>query len=105
MGRADFYSPGTWNAYCSLCGRKAKASWLVRNWQGFYRCPEHNEPRQPQDFVHGVEDKMSVPWAQLNENGPNNFVQLCTPCGQQAIADSAVADCAVSDLTIPNLSC
>ena len=47
-----------------MCGRKRKAAELVRNWQGLYRCPEHNEPRQPQDFARGVPDKMGVPWAQ-----------------------------------------
>jgi hypothetical protein len=47
-----------------MCGRKRKFSEVVRNWQGLYRCPEHNEPRQPQDFVRGVADVMTVPFAQ-----------------------------------------
>lgn len=64
-GRADFFAPGDWNIACSMCGRKRKASYMVRNWQGLYRCPEHNEPRQPQDFARGVKDIMTVPWAQL----------------------------------------
>jgi hypothetical protein len=63
-GRADLLELGTFNAACSMCGRKRKASQLVRNWQGLYRCPEHNEPRQPQDFARGVKDDMSVPWNQ-----------------------------------------
>ncbi len=63
-GRADYYKFGDFNAACSMCGRKRKASELVRNWQGLFRCPEHNEPRQPQDFARGVPDKMGVPWAQ-----------------------------------------
>ena len=64
-GRADYYKPGDWNAVCSMCGAKRKASQLVLNWQGQYRCPEHNEPRQPQDFVRAVPDVQSVPWAQI----------------------------------------
>lgn len=67
MGRTitvDYYDEGTWNASCSMCGRKRKASDLVRNWQGLYRCPEHNEERQPQDFARGIKEDMGVPWAQ-----------------------------------------
>jgi hypothetical protein len=37
---------------------------MVRNWQGLYRCPIHNEERQPQDYVRGVKDDPSVPWSQ-----------------------------------------
>jgi hypothetical protein len=63
-GRADYLALGDWNARCSLCGKKLKASEMERNWQGLYRCPEHNEPRQPQDFVRGVMEHPEVPWAQ-----------------------------------------
>lgn len=63
-GRADYWAPGDWNCACSMCGRKRKASELVRNWQGMYRCPEHNEERQPQDFVRNVKDIMTVPFDQ-----------------------------------------
>jgi hypothetical protein len=67
-GRADYFAPGDWNVACSMCGRKRKASSLVRNWQGLYRCLEHNEPRQPQDFARGVKDIMTVPFAQPETN-------------------------------------
>jgi len=67
-GRADYLQLGDWNASCSMCGRKRKASQMVRNWQGLYRCPEHDDQRQPQDFVRAVPDIMSVPWAQLEED-------------------------------------
>lgn len=67
-GRADYFAPGDFNAACSMCGRKRKASTMERNWQGMYRCPEHNEPRQPQDFVRNVKDVMTVPWAQPETN-------------------------------------
>lgn len=63
-GQADHLLLGDWNAACSMCGRKRKASQLVKNWQGQYRCPEHNEPRQPQDFARGIKENMGVPWAQ-----------------------------------------
>ncbi len=64
MGRADYYAPGDWNTVCYQCGRKRKASTMVRNWQGFYNCPEHNEARQPQDFVRSIPDVQTAPWQQ-----------------------------------------
>lgn len=64
MGRADFLRLGDWNAVCYQCGFKRKGSYLVRNWQGYYVCPEHNEPRHPQDFVRGVPDNQMPPFVQ-----------------------------------------
>lgn len=43
----------------------------MRNWQGLYRCPEHNEPRQPQDFARGIKEVISPPWAQIETD---NFI-------------------------------
>lgn len=64
MGRADYLDLGTWNVVCYQCGFKRKANMMERNWQGYYVCPEHNEPRQPQDFVRGVPDDQIPPWVQ-----------------------------------------
>jgi hypothetical protein len=64
MGRADFLKLGDWNVVCYQCGFKRKASMMEKNWQGYYVCPEHNEPRQPQDFVRAIPDNQGVPWAQ-----------------------------------------
>lgn len=96
MGQADYFAPGDWNAVCSECGRKRKASQLEKNWQGLYRCPEHNEPRQPQDFVRGVKDDQSVPWAQLPASASTKkFVASCTINGQAALPGYAIPDCMV----------
>lgn len=75
-GSADYFAPGTWNIACSMCGRKRKATELVKNWQGMYRCPEHDEPRQPQDFVRNIKDVMTVPYA-LEET--SNYVTYSGP--------------------------
>ena len=64
MGRADFLLLGDWNVQCYQCGFKDKASRMVRNWQGYYVHPEHNEPRQTQDYVRGVPDNQLPPWVQ-----------------------------------------
>ena len=64
MGKADYLLLGDWNVLCFQCGQKAKASTLVRNWQGYYVHPEHNEPRQTQDFVRAITDRSQPPWTQ-----------------------------------------
>lgn len=93
-GRADFWTSGEWNAVCFECGRKRKASTLKKNWQGYYVCKEHWEPRQPQDFVRSVPDVITPPWAQPPAD---TFNFVCTLEGRTAVADVAVAQCAVAD--------
>ena len=63
-GKADYLELGDWNAVCYECGRKFKASQLLRHWQGYYVCKEHWEPRQPQDFVRSINDVQTPPWVQ-----------------------------------------
>jgi hypothetical protein len=93
LGRTDYFSPGDYNAACSMCGRKRKASKMVKNWQGLYRCPEHDEPRQPQDFARGVKDIMTVPWAQKETD---LFVTFCSINGRSSVAGWAEAGCMVA---------
>lgn len=64
MGVADFYAKGDYNAQCYECGRKFKFSMLKKHWKGYYVCVDHWEPRQTQDFVRGVVDNQTVPYAQ-----------------------------------------
>lgn len=92
MGEADYLELGDWNAVCSMCGFKRKASSMVKNWQGFYRCPEHNEARQPQDFVRGEQDVQTVPWAQP----PTHiYVEVCTFDGISAVPGEALPGCMI----------
>ena len=63
-GKADYLQLGDWNAVCYQCGAKFKASELRRHWQGYYVCDKHWEARHPQDFVRGVQDIQTPPWAQ-----------------------------------------
>jgi len=73
-GRADYLALGDWNVVCYECGRKRKASYMKRHWQGYYVCPEHWEVRHPQDFVRGVADVQTPPWTQPMP--PNEFVPI-----------------------------
>jgi len=97
-GPHDYLDLGNWNAVCAECGRKRKASELVKNWQGLYKCPEHNEPRHPQDFVRAVPDIQTPPWVQPPTD---EFVGVCFPNDQTAIADYGVADCMICDFISP----
>jgi hypothetical protein len=100
LGRADHLELGTWNAVCYQCGRKNKANTLVKNWQGYWACPEHNEVRQPQDFVRASSDTENPPWTQPMP--APIFVGVCGPNDQSAIAESAVAGCVIAGYVSPS---
>lgn len=98
-GRADYLELGDWNTVCYECGRKRKASMLKKHWQGFYVCPEHWEPRQPQDFARSVPDVQTPPWVQPMP--ADVFIAGCTPNTQSAIAGVGVAGCMKSGYVSP----
>jgi len=62
--QSDYWRGGDWNAYCARCGEKAKASQLIKEWQGYFVCRSCHEPRQPQDFVRSIREFPDVPWVQ-----------------------------------------
>ena len=64
MSNSDHFVLGDYNAVCYECGRKRKASKLTKHWQGYYVCPDHNEPRHPQDFTGKVPSETPIPWSQ-----------------------------------------
>lgn len=74
-GIADQLVLGDWNAACYECGRKRKASTLLKHWQGYYVCKEHWEPRQTQDFVRNIPDVQTPPWTQSMELGLDELLQ------------------------------
>lgn len=97
-GHADYLALGDWNAACVVCGRKYKASEMVKlpagvgpPWGGGaqYVCRRDWRPRQPQDFVRGIPEKMAAPWIQPwedlfvsadyfpTEDDPNVEVNVC----------------------------
>jgi hypothetical protein len=98
-GRADYLELGDFNAACSMCGRKRKASEMVKNWQGYYRCREHNEVRHPQDFVRGVQDIQTPPWVQPQTDFD---IAVCTLNGVSAIPGWALPDCSIPGNTFIN---
>lgn len=99
MGRADYLKLGDWNAACYECGRKRKASELKKHWRGYYVCPEHWEPRHPQDFVKPSTPEQPPTWTQPQVD---DEATMCTILGRNAIAGIGVAGCAVAGLVIPD---
>lgn len=97
MGKADYLAEGDWNAMCSRCGKKFKASMLRKHWQGLWRCPTCWEPRQPQDFIRALPDVQTPPWVQPWPT-PTYATQVCTLEGISCIANYAIADCCIVDL-------
>ncbi len=96
-GPADYFSPGDWNIYCSICGTKLKFSQAVQNWQGQYRHARCNEPRHPQDFVQAItSSEMAIP---VPQNMGEIDISICTLDGISAIPDLAEPDCAIPDRT------
>lgn len=90
-GPRDYLKLGDWNARCGWCGFKFKAGELRLDWKGFYKCTSCWEPRQPQDFVKGVEERMGVPWAQIY--GFDYVGPQCTPDTLTAIPGMAGPGC------------
>ena len=99
-GRADYLELGGWNVVCYQCGRKRKASMMLRYWQGYFVCPEHWESRQPQDFVRGIPDIQTPPWTQPMP-GPI-FARFCTPNGTSAVPGQAEPGCCIPDYLSPS---
>ena len=59
---------GSWNVICDQCGRMFKDSELQLRWDGLMVCSGDWEPRQPQDFVHGVADIQAPKWVRSEQS-------------------------------------
>lgn len=92
MGNADYLRLGDWNARCDRCGRKRKGSELRKQWNGWIVCPEHWEPRHPQEFVRAVKENPTPPFVR---NPTDVFAKYCTLEGRTGVAGYAVAGCAI----------
>ncbi len=96
MSYTSSYINGSWNVICDACGREYKANELRLRWDGLMVCSGDWEPRQPQDFVHGVADKIAPPF--VRSESSDTFTFVCTLITIQGIADYGVADCASADV-------
>lgn len=92
MSTPQFFDNGSNNVICDVCGRQYRSFQLFKRWDGLMVCQGDWEPRQPQDFVRGVADKMVPPYTRPESS--DTFIFTCTPVTSQGIADYGVADCA-----------
>jgi hypothetical protein len=96
----EVYLPGTYNVYCMSCNRKYKAYEIRKRWDGLYVCDEDWEPRHPQDFVRGIQEKSNILPFSFDVDGAIN-VSPATPqfpplYYTQAISGIGIAGMAIS---------
>lgn len=58
-------------------------------------CQEDYEPRQPQDYVHGVADIQAPPWTRPESS--DLFSYICDLVSINGVADYGTADCAAAN--------
>lgn len=94
-GGSNFYKDGGWNIICDLCGAQIKNTEAVKTWDNFYVCRFHKEVRNPQDFLRGVKENMSVPYTR--SGGPElDANPHCSTTGRSGVAGYAMSGCAVA---------
>jgi len=96
MSYKSRWDNGGWKVVCDVCGREYKNYDLQLRWDGLMVCSGDWEPRQPQDFVHGVADKQAPPFTRPEQ--ADTFAFVCTPTTTQGVADYGQADCARADV-------
>ena len=84
---------GNWNAICDSCGRKFKASSLMKRWDGLMVCKEDFEVKHPQLSIRIPEENVAPPWVRP-EVEPDIFLFYCTLEISQGLAAIGVAGCA-----------
>lgn len=68
----DEFRHGSWNVICQRCGFKYKNTQVLKEWTGLRVCKKCYDPRHPQDFVQGKEDRQAPPW--VSPEPDDNFV-------------------------------
>lgn len=86
--------PGTWKVTCDVCGFEYASDVVKKRWDGLITCPDDWEMRHPQDFIRGVKDDPSVPFARPEP--PDNFdaAPACYIYEASGYAGIATAGCA-----------
>jgi len=91
----NYLDSGNWNALCDSCGRKFKASQLLRRWDGLMVCKADYEVRHPQDFLRVQKEKIAVPWVRPYPQY-DTFINACNIINSQGIAGIGIAGCMVA---------
>ncbi len=86
--RSPGYIPGDHWVTCDRCGFDVRSSRARKTWDGLVVCPDDWEPRHPQDFVRGREDRQAAQGLVRPE--PAEVTQTFTEPGQGAKDDTSV---------------
>jgi len=92
---------GDWNALCDSCGRKFKASSLLKRWDGLMVCKQDYEVRHPQDFLRVQREKIAVPFSRPYPSSDTYVGGICTVPGLTAIPGYMMAGCSIPSRTGP----
>ncbi len=84
---------GDYNAICDSCGRKFKASSLLKRWDGLFVCKDDYEIRHPQLSLRISGDKQTVPIPRPDQV-VDYFLPYCDLWSSSPMADFGTADCA-----------
>lgn len=91
MGTERHYKPGSFYRICDRTGFATRAERTRREWQGLIVKGDVFEPRQPQDFVRGVNDIQTVPFARPRQT--NTFIEMKTTSQIQVYGDLPARVC------------
>lgn len=72
MGTERFYKPGSFYRIDDRTGFAFRSERTRKEWQGLIVSDRVWEARHPQDFVKGVQDNQTVPYARPRQ--PNTFI-------------------------------
>jgi hypothetical protein len=76
MGTERYYKPGSFYRICDRTGFATRAERTSTEWNNLIVRDDVYERRHPQDFVKGVQDNQTVPFARPRQ--PNVFVGTST---------------------------
>jgi len=71
MGTERFYKPGSFYRICDRTGFATRAERTRTEWNNLIVSDRVWEARQPQDFVKGVADNQTVPYARPRQPNPD----------------------------------
>lgn len=86
MGTELHYKMGSFYRICERTGMAVRADRTQREWQGLIVRKEVFEPRQPQDFVRGVQDIQTVPYPRPRQT--DQFVGATTTAQFEVYGDN-----------------
>jgi hypothetical protein len=78
MFKRPTVQPGQWNVVCDRTGFRLPNTMMQFEWNGLLVYDRVWEERQPQDYLKGIPDNMSVPYGRPNQD-PVFITRTVTP--------------------------